>query len=59
MPAFVGVAVVAAIIWLISRHFDIRMWAELVIFYLIFSAGYSSVRRLRTRRTAVRGSDKG
>jgi hypothetical protein len=58
-PAFVGVAAVAVIIWLISHHFDIRSWVELAIFYVIFSSGASFVRHLRTRRSVVRGPDNG
>ncbi len=59
VPAFVGIAVVAAIIWLISHHFDIRLWAELAICYVIFTAGFSLIRHLWTRRSAMRGLDKG
>jgi ABC-type transport system involved in Fe-S cluster assembly fused permease/ATPase subunit len=59
VPAFVGMAVVAAIIWLTSHHFDIRYWAELAIFCVIFTAGFPLRRHLRTRRSAMRGPDKG
>jgi hypothetical protein len=59
VPAFVGVAVVAMIIWLISHHFNIRSWVELATFYVIFSSGGSFIRHLRTRRSPVRGSDNG
>lgn len=58
-PALLGIAVVAAIIGLTSHHFDIRWWAEDAILCVIFTAGFSLRRHLRTRRSAVRKPDKG
>jgi FtsH-binding integral membrane protein len=56
VPTFAGVAAMAAIIWLISRHFDLWLYAQLAIFLVIFSAAFSLRRRLRTRRSPVRES---
>lgn len=58
VPACVGWAVVAAIFSLTSHHFDTRYWAQFAIFCVIFTAGFSLRRHLRTRRTVMRGPDK-
>jgi hypothetical protein len=59
VPACVGWAVVAAIFSLTSHHFDTRYWAEFAIFCVVFTTGFSLRRHLRTRRSVMRGPDKG
>jgi hypothetical protein len=59
VPVFVGWAVVAAIVSLTSHTFDTRYWAEFAIFCVIFTAGFSLRRHLRTRRNVTGGPDKG
>ena len=57
VPACVGWGVVAAILSLTSHHFDTRYWAEFAIFCVVFTAGFSLRRHLRTRRSVMRGPD--
>lgn len=53
-PSFVGAGAVIAIIWLVSHHFDVRLWTELAVFYAVFTAGFSLIRRQRAMRDQAR-----